>query len=803
MLCLSPAVHAQDGMARPVEDLSRFALQNSLDHVWTMTAAGLVFFMQVGFLMLESGLVRSKNSINVAQKNIADFIISTMLFGLVGFMIMFGTSVNGLFGFDPGLFAFDTTSDWTFTFFVFQLVFCGTAATIVSGAAAERTKVTAYMLVALFMGCFLYPVFGHWAWGNLLNPDNTAWLADLGFVDFAGSTVVHSIGAWAALAVVIMVGPRQGRFGEDGKPREISGHDATMATAGAIILWIGWIGFNGGSTTAGTPAFAHIIANTVIAGAAGGITEMLLGRRLEGLFRPERSINGVLAGLVAITAGCDLVTVWGAVMIGALGAAVAYFAGRFMVNTLRLDDAIGAIPVHGVAGAWGTMALAVFAPAEALPTGSHLSQLGVQGLGVAIAFVWGLGLTYAFLKVINAFRLGGEEPGIRVSDEAEAMGLNAAEHGASLGTGILQASMQELADGKADLSKRISIEVGNDASELAYLFNRIMENMEADQYRMQKIARQKAELEQAQSEERQRREEASLQEQLASQQRQREVREGMVEKFRQGLDDITVQMVQSVSSLDDLADGMVNAAAQSSLEAQEAGRIVTEANEHIQEVVQTILTLADLSASIEKQVTASDAASHQATDRLSGTNAVMARLEKSSHNIGEVVKMISEIAQQTNMLALNATIEASRAGDQGRGFGVVAEEVKKLASQTANAAAQVTEQIADIQSATLEASDGLAGVRDQLSGLSQASKEITAAILEQSSALDQIVQTSRASAEKNAHATSLMGKLTSAGVATSTASQDVKKSAEVLLGQADAITRNSEKMVDDLVEQSA
>ncbi len=795
-MAASTGIYADDAMVRPLEELDKFALQNNLDHVWTMTAAGLVFFMQFGFLLLESGMVRSKNSINVAQKNIADFIISTMLFGLVGFMIMFGGSIGGLFGLEWNLFAFDSIEDWTFTFFVFQLVFCGTAATIVSGAAAERTKITAYMLVAAFIGCFMYPVFGHWAWGNLLNGDNPAWLADLGFVDFAGSTVVHSIGAWAALAVIIVVGPRKDRFDENGKPRTIQGHNAVMAMGGALVLWIGWIGFNGGSTTAGTAAFAHIVANTVVAGAAGGMMEMFLGRKFEGFFRPERSINGVLAGLVSITAGCDVVSIWGAIALGAIGAAVAYGAAYFMLHKLKLDDAIGAIPVHGVAGAWGTIGLVFFAHPDGLPAGSMFAQLWVQVVGVLAAFAWGLGTTYVFVKILNTMHLGEAERGIRVSAHDEEVGLNVAEHGASLGTGVLQKAMQELAEGKADLSKRIKMEVGSEAAELAYLFNKIMENMEADSFRMQKIADQKITLEQQQSEERREQEERRLQDEFKAQQRQQELREGMIEKFRQGLNGITDEVMVSVTSLNALAEQMVSAASQSTLEATEASEIVAAANQHIQEVVQTIRSLEAVTGNIEHQVQASDAASSDAATNIKLASQVMERLENSSRSIGQVVKVIGEIAQQTNMLALNATIEASRAGEHGRGFGVVAGEVKSLANQTAQAASQVTAQISEIQAATLEASESLANVRETLTGLSETSRLVFEGIREQSATLGQISSLSSETAEKNAQATDFMSKVIGAGQTTRSVSDEVKRSAGNILEKTEAINKNSELVVE-------
>ncbi|WP_417317242.1 ammonium transporter [Emcibacter sp.] len=470
----------------------RFALQSSLDHVWTITAAGLVFMMQAGFLLLESGMVRAKNSINVAQKNITDFILSTLVFGAVGFMIMFGSSVGGLFGFNPDLLMFDRVSDWTFTFFIFQVVFCGTAVTVLSGAVAERMKLEVFLLMAIFIGAFIYPVYGHWAWGNLLEPDNTPLLARLGFIDFAGSSVVHSIGGWSALAAIVLVGPRIGKFDEAGNPRQIQGHNAILSAMGAMILWVGWIGFNGGSTTAGTSAFAHIIMNTLAAGAIGGIAQMLVGRLYEGLYHPDRTINGVLAGLVGITAGCDAVTTWNALFIGASSSLVCFYGARYLERGLKLDDVIGAISVHAFAGAWGTLMVGFLASPDKIHAASRLQQIGVQALGVIICFAWAFGTSYIFLRILKSLLSGRGNPnGLRVPPAHELEGLNVSEHGATLGTGVLQRAMCELAEGNADLSRRVYIEPGDEAGELGEIFNRVMDNIEENERRLRSLEKEK------------------------------------------------------------------------------------------------------------------------------------------------------------------------------------------------------------------------------------------------------------------------------------------------------------------------
>ena len=243
-----------------------------LDATWLVTAAALVFLMQIGFMLLEAGAVRTKNAVNVAQKNLLDFVFAVLAFAVVGFALAFGTSAASLpVGAEARLFLLRDLAPEEIGFFVFQVMFCGTAATIVAGAVAERMRLNAYVACSLVVAALIYPVFVHWTWGAALGPASGAWLANLGFVDFAGSTVVHATGAWVALAACLALGPRAGRFDASGAPVRIAGHSPVLSAAGALVLFVGWIGFNGGSTTAGTSAFAGIIANTVVAGAIGGL----------------------------------------------------------------------------------------------------------------------------------------------------------------------------------------------------------------------------------------------------------------------------------------------------------------------------------------------------------------------------------------------------------------------------------------------------------------------------------------------------------------------------------------------------
>ena len=360
----------------------------ALDIAWVLIAAALVMFMQAGFSSLESGMVRSKNSINVAGKNFADFSLTTGVFWVFGFALMFGTSVGGLFG-SSGFF-FSESAPFLMAFFFFQIGFAGTSTTIMSGAVAERMRFSSYIIAALVFSAAIYPVFGHWAWGSLAGGE-PGWLEDLGFIDFAGSTVVHSVGGWMALAMVLILGPRIGRFGKDAVP--IHGHDIPLVTLGVFILWFGWFGFNGGSTLGLTPDVPAIIVNTMLAGAFGGLTALgLTGWRDERVDVPT-IMNGSLAGLVGITASANIVSTIDAVAIGAIAGVVMYGVTQ-LLERLEIDDVVGAVPVHLAAGIWGTLAVALFGATEAWGGGSRLSQLWVQGIGIFFAFVWAFGIGY-------------------------------------------------------------------------------------------------------------------------------------------------------------------------------------------------------------------------------------------------------------------------------------------------------------------------------------------------------------------------------------------------------------------------
>jgi Amt family ammonium transporter len=403
-----------------------------LDNTWVLVAAILVIFMQAGFAYVEAGLTRSKDVANILMKNLMDFVIGALAFFFVGFGIMFGTGPNNWIGTKhfvladmPDPFVFNLTPA---TFFLFQLAFAATAATIVSGAMAGRTRFAAYCAYSLVITTLIYPIFGHWMWGG-------GWLYDREFLDFAGSTVVHATGGWAALVGAAMVGPRLGRYGADGRPRAMPGHSVPMMMLGVFVLWIGWYGFNPGSQLgADFPIVSDVAVTTTLAGAAGGLVSMIL--TWVRAKKPDVSMtgNGVLAGLVAITAGCVFVYPWAAVLIGALAGTVVVGAVSFF-DRLKIDDPVGAISVHGVCGAFGTLMVGVFAApdlveraglggAEGLWYGGGLTQLGRQAVGVGANFIWVVAAALVLFSVVKS------TVGLRVTEEDEIAGLDVAEHGA-------------------------------------------------------------------------------------------------------------------------------------------------------------------------------------------------------------------------------------------------------------------------------------------------------------------------------------------------------------------------------------
>lgn len=445
------------------------SLTANLDMLWVLVATALVLFMQAGFCFLEVGLVRSKNSINVAVKNISDFCIANVIFLIFGFAVMFSNSES--FINNDYLFLTGVDSSQLFSFFVFQAVFCGTATTILSGSIAERTSFRGYLLTAIFVSCTVYPLFGRLVWNGAIEGEAAGWLNQRGFVDFAGASVVHSVGGWVALAAIIVIGPRIGRFRKGLPP--IQGHSIPMATIGTIILWFGWIGFNAGSTLAMNESVPKILLNTNVAASFGGLATLAASWLIMKKPNVPHILNGVLAGLVSITASCHAVEVHQAAIIGVIGGSV-YLAAAHLLARLKIDDVVGAVPVHGVGGLWGTLAVAFFGNTETLATGlSFGQQLFVQLLGAGICFILAFAGTYLFLLFINKFIP------LRVSREHEIEGLNVTEHDASTEVLDLLYTMEKQKV-MGDFSQRVYVEPHTEVGQIANEYNRVLDKINAE-----------------------------------------------------------------------------------------------------------------------------------------------------------------------------------------------------------------------------------------------------------------------------------------------------------------------------------
>jgi len=415
---------------------------SSIDTMWVLVAAALVFFMQAGFAMVETGFTRAKNAGNIIMKNLMDFAIGTPAFWLIGFGIMFAGSGPLIGGLD-----FMVKGDYSSTipteaFLIFQTVFCATAATIVSGAMAERTKFATYCIYSLVISAFIYPISGHWIWGG-------GWLAQMGFHDFAGSTAVHMVGGVAALVGAKMVGPRIGKYSNTGKSRAIPGHSLTLGALGVFILWFCWFGFNGGSTTSMTGDESIISASSIFvttnlsAATAAVVTMAITWIRYK---KPDVSmtLNGALAGLVAVTAGCDIVSPFGAFCIGGIAAVIIVFGVEFIDKVLKIDDPVGAIGVHALCGASGTILTGFFALDKGFLYGGGLAFLGVQTLGVAAVIAWvaiTMTITFTILK---------KTIGLRVSKTEELSGLDITEHGIASSYADFMTAPAEVNFGDAD-----------------------------------------------------------------------------------------------------------------------------------------------------------------------------------------------------------------------------------------------------------------------------------------------------------------------------------------------------------------
>ena len=440
------------------------AAPSHLDLTWTLAATAIVFLMQAGFCLFEAGLVRTKNTINVAVKNLLDCILSMLLFALFGFAVMFGAGGwDGVLG-QPLSISILTSPEMT-AFFLFQFVFCSAATTIVSGAVAERMRLVTYLAVTLLVSGLVYPIIGHWCWGGTLAGTVPGWLASLGFVDFAGSTVVHVVGGAAALAAAMAVGPRTNRppAGSNG------GHSLTLAVLGCFLLWFGWWGFNGGSCLAVTADLPLVLLNTQLGAAAGGLAAVIACVVMRGRIEVVPVLGGVLAGLVSVTANCHAISPLAAVVIGATGATIAAAAAD-LLRSRGIDDVVDAFPVHGAAGMWGTIAYGLFAAPEAIGEAGRLHVIGIQTFGTLIAGA------ASFTVVYGGLRLLGRFTSLRVTEDEERRGLNMVEHGATNEVVDLIVEMDRHQH-EADFTRPVHVEPHTEAGQIAAQYNRVIERV--------------------------------------------------------------------------------------------------------------------------------------------------------------------------------------------------------------------------------------------------------------------------------------------------------------------------------------
>lgn len=610
-----------------------------LDIVWLAVCTALVFFMQAGFCFLETGSVRKKNTLNVATKNISDMLIAVLGFGVVGYALMFGSSWGGFIG--SSHFALRGVEDsYETMFFLFQAMFAGTVATIVSGAVAERMRFNGYLWVAVVCATLIYPVAGHWIWSE------SGWLYQRGFVDFAGSTVVHSTGAWVALAGVMLLGPRIGRFNEDGSVNDIYGHDLLLTTIGVFILWFGWFGFNGGSLLEANDQIPAVLLSTVIGACAGGLANLLLSRITSEQIRIERILNGVLGGLVGVTASAHLADFSSALIIGAIGGVIAHYAHELLLRVFKLDDPVSAIPVHGFAGIWGTLAAAF------LVEGDWLNQLIIQLIGIVAVFAWSFSLglmLFGFLKLFG---------GLRVSEEHELSGLNISEHGAKSVLLDTMITMRNIVN-SGDLSQRVPGEIGTEAGEVAQSFNQLMESFEMNMRDMQQTS-----------------------------------------------DDVK----QTAEKLINFSNTTLIKLNQQNQSTDRITRSITELRDRLMEINEQSSDVKTSSDQAEAEMGTTSQIITMATDALKSMQSIieeianiMPLLNHQGIEVSKATSFIYEVAEQTNLLALNAAIEAARAGESGRGFAVVADEVRNLATKTKDSTQQIEGAITKLQEQTQQA----------------------------------------------------------------------------------------------------
>lgn len=636
--------------------MSDWQAMRDIDLLWLVLATALVLLMQGGFLLLEAGLTRAKNYINVAVKNLADLGMAIMLFWLVGYGIMFGTDAGGVIGTSDFAIDLGTGEPGTIAFFIFQVVFAGTTVTIISGAIAERTAFNGYIGIVLAMAV-VYPVYGHWVWSE------GGWLLDLGFVDFAGSTVVHSIGGWAALAAMLVIGPRRGRFTEGGTSNPIRPSNLPLAMTGGVLLWVGWIGFNGGSTLAFTSSVPSVVAITMLGGAAGLVTGMLVAWWRSGFPVPTAPLNGALAGLVAVTAGAHALPAWAAAVVGAMGALVGLRVER-LLEDLQIDDAVGAVPVHLGAGAWGTLAVGIFGRADTLGTDlSRLEQVGVQLLGIGAAAAWGFGVCFLVFRFLD-----GITP-LRVPADHEDDGLNVAEHREPSAMIDLLRSMDHQARTGA-ITEPIETETFTEVGQIAEQFNGLTSELRSMARVAEQIADGRLDVDVVPR---------SDQDTFGLAFRR------MVRDLRSTVAGISVaadELNHSAGTLSRLTETVESGARVQDQGVERGMTLFQSVDEFIDRLVAEVDQLGRrTNAALDELVVSIGGPKHSAGGG-DDLKASVGAIDRAAGEITGIIDVVRSIVDTTKLLALNASIEASRAGEHGKAFAVVAEEVRALAAET-------------------------------------------------------------------------------------------------------------------------
>ena len=778
------------------------SIEAQIDMMWILIASALVFFMQAGFGLLETGMIRAKNTINVAMKNFTDFTVAVIIFWFVGFGFMFGETFEGILGFSGfGLSGLNTS--WDYTFFIFQVVFAGTAATIISGAIAERMKFAGYLVITVCVTAVIYPISGHWIWGGGLLSEQTGWLQELGFLDFAGSTVVHSVGGWVGLAIAWVLGPRIGRYDKNGNLQEIPGHNLQMASIGVLILWLGWFGFNGGSTLSSDESIAIIILNTNLSAAAGAVTSLLISFVASNSLKVESILNGALAGLVGVTAGCAYVGSWGSIFIGITSSIVMLYSTWLLNYKLKIDDPVGAIPVHGFCGAWGTLILSLVAPIENLPTGSHFIQFGVQLLGVVVVFCWAFagGLLIAkFLKSQNIFR---------IDKEGELQGLNITEHGAKM-TWLDTLKTIHSVMNSGNLSNKANVEIGTEAGEVAHSFNDFVKKLHHTisdiTLQIDKIidsTNQLVKFSRTISTNSEQMKQQSSDIAKSSNTTSSKVKEIAV-YAKQTTDNITTASVEQLST-------NINILSSSS---EEISKNMSEINKNNHEISEDIYHVATTLDGMSNSLSKVNESTHHAVDISNEANKSakktledMNLLQGVAHKIGNVVNLIEEIAEQTNILALNASIEAARAGEAGKGFAVVALEVKKLANQTSEANSQVGDYIQQIRSFIFTTLNSTKATSKHILDVSEINNSISFSMQEQvlnatqiTNSVENIAQSSKESIKNINESTLELVDVTNSIAELSTAAQGAVKSITNASSGLEEVNKSSMKATEEVEE---